>query len=407
MSVEVLGNRAGSSAASTDGDAAVKRSRTRRDGAWIIRALNQTLFGTTSAWGDCGNPVGSHVAIKQLDNERGTMQPTSIATCKSPWACLSCAGKIRAHRATEIDQLAKAHLAAGKGLTFITLTFPHGMTDSLQDGLETVAKGWRSLVSGSGYHGKKTDNGETVGGAKNKWGILGNIRAVEITDGLSFGWHPHLHVLCFHEHQLSPEDGSLQEFRAWWSDRWARWVKRTLGRDIHAERGVDAVPVKNAEGLGSYVSKIHYELVRSDLKTGRRKNRTPWQIALDAADTGDCRDIARWAEYCKATKGRWIVSGLPALRKVYRIAAEDLTDEQAAQETQDGTIVAYIDAKLWRKARQHRRTAIIGQALTAFETGNLEALMRALNRAVPDGRVGVLRYTNDIPHIGIIGRGGT
>lgn len=73
-----------------------------------------------------------------------------------------------------------------------------------------------------------------------------------------------------------------------------RWIKRTLGRDIHTERGVDAVPVRDAAGVGEYVSKIHYEMVRCDLKTGRRKNRTPWQIALDAAETGDSRDIARY-----------------------------------------------------------------------------------------------------------------
>ena len=386
-----LGKRTRTMAASVDDDGAVK-SRTRRDGAWIIRSLNQTLFPTTS-WGDCGNPVGSRVAIKRLANERGTMQPTSIATCKSPWACLSCAGKIRAHRAAEVDQLAKAHLAAGGGLTFITITFPHGMTDTLETGLQTVAKGWRSMVSGSGYQGAKNDAGEWVGGAKNKWGIIGNIRAVEITDGGN-GWHPHLHILCFHENQLTPEDGSLQEFRAWWSTRWARWVKRTLGRDIHNERGVDAVPVRDTNGLGDYVSKIHFEMVRSDLKRGRRQSRTPWQIALDAADTGDCRDIARWAEYCRATKGRWVITGLSALRAVYRIDADDLTDAEASEQTQDGTIVATIDGKLWRAARRHRRQPLIAQALTALETKGPEAMATVFTKALPHLDV-IVRYDSE------------
>ena len=268
MTRRVLGKRGRVTAASPTPDPAeeaTKRSQDRRDGAWIIRSLNQSLLPDT-AWGDCGNPVGGRVAIKRLEGDRGTMQPSTIATCKSPWACLSCAGKIRAHRAIETDQLAKAHLAAGGGLTFITITFPHVMSDSLKASLKTVNKGWRSLISGAGYKGKETAKGEYIGGAKQRWGILGNIRAIEITDGLVHGWHPHLHVLCFHHRQLSPEDGSLQEFRAWWSDRWARWVKRTLGRDIHTERGVDAVPVRDAAGLGEYVSKIHFELVRSDLK---------------------------------------------------------------------------------------------------------------------------------------------
>ena len=36
-----------------------------------------------------------------------------------------------------IDQLANAHLVAGGGLTFISLTFAHGMSDSLESSLDT------------------------------------------------------------------------------------------------------------------------------------------------------------------------------------------------------------------------------------------------------------------------------
>lgn len=63
---------------------------------------------------------------------------------------------------------------------------------------------------------RNTKTGRSLWGAKKRWGIVGNIRAIEITDGLAHGWHPHVHVLCFHDEPLSPEDGSLQEFRAWW-----------------------------------------------------------------------------------------------------------------------------------------------------------------------------------------------
>lgn len=47
--------------------------------------------------------------------------------------------------------------------------------------------------------------------------------------------------------------------------------------------GVDAVIVRDDEGIGSYVSKINFELARSDLKIGRDgKGRTPWQVGVDA-----------------------------------------------------------------------------------------------------------------------------
>lgn len=262
------------------------------------------------------------------------------------------------------------------------------MSDSLEDSLAIVTKGWRSLVSGDGYLA-----------AKKRWGIIGNVRAIEITDGARHGWHPHIHVLCFHDQQLSPEDGSLQEFRAWWSNRWARWVKRNLGRDIHTQRGVDAIPVKNNTGLGDYVSKIHFELVRSDLKHGRRRNRTPWQIALDAAETGDCRDMARWREYCHATKGKWVVSGLPALRTVYTIDAEDLTDEEAAAQGQDGTLITFVDGRLWRTARRQRRTATIARALTALERRGLDAMAQVLADLDPTRQVAIGTTPEGVPII--------
>ena len=316
--------------------------------------------------------------------------------CQSPWACLSCAAKIRSVRAREIDHICKAHLAQGGGVTFITLTFPHGLGDSLVESLATVVKGWKYLVSGAGYYGKKLDDGTITGGAKQRWGILGNVRAIEITDGLSFGWHPHLHVLCFHDEPLSPEDGSLQEFRAWWSDRWARWIKRTLGRDVHGERGVDAVPVRDTVGIGEYVSKIHYELVRSDLKHGRRQNRTPWQIAIDAAETGDCRDMARWVEYCEATKGKWVVTGLEALRKIYPVPEAETTDEEAAAEEQDGTLVAFVDGGIWRAARRQKRLPVIAQALTALETGGVASMVAVLARVMPGRRVVAARRIDGV-----------
>ena len=36
----------------------------------------------------------------------------------------------------------------------------------------------------------------------------------------------------------------------------------------HDEVAVDATPIKDQAGIGAYGSKIHYELTRSDLKTG-------------------------------------------------------------------------------------------------------------------------------------------
>ena len=111
MVAEFLGNEPGTLSASLEPARAERRAcqRTRREAAWIIRSLNQSLMPGTR-WADCGNPIGRYVQVKELADSGGVMQPSSIATCSSPWVCLSCAAKIRAVRAREIDHVCKAAL---------------------------------------------------------------------------------------------------------------------------------------------------------------------------------------------------------------------------------------------------------------------------------------------------------
>ena len=58
------------------------------------------------------------------------------------------------------------------------------------------------------------------------------------------------------------------------------------------------------DALARYLGKIQLEMTRQDLKVGRTsRSRSPWQIGLDAAETGNAQDAARWCEYLRATKG--------------------------------------------------------------------------------------------------------
>lgn len=94
-------------------------------------------------------------------------------------------------------------------LTFITFTLPHVATDSLDELLEAVDKAWRNVISGGGWqNGIKTD-----------FGVIGQIKAVEATVG-RHGWHPHLHVLFFHNCPTAGDDGTLEAFRDALGARW-------------------------------------------------------------------------------------------------------------------------------------------------------------------------------------------
>lgn len=230
------------------------------DGKWVkgdrIGTGGRKLVGR-------GDDAPKYPGLKRLADGDGRVTWTGIETCGSVWACLACAAKIRAARAEEIDFLAKAHIAAGGSCTFVTFTLPHIASDDLETLWRAVQRAWRKMVSGSSYQAIKA-----------RYGMLGTIRAVEATLGKRNGWHPHLHVLFFHDAALHGNDGTLEEFRDALGARWGRYIEAELGRQVHELYGVDAVPVRDEAGIGAYVSKIHYELARSDLKIGRDDGRS-------------------------------------------------------------------------------------------------------------------------------------
>ena len=359
-----------------------RASQARRKAARLLQAFNAWCFSgrRLTALNDgrtteperiarCGVRLRKRVGVKRLAEGNGRVSWTGIRTCGSVWSCLVCAPKIRARRAEEIDHLAKAHLAAGGSLTFLTFTLPHVATDSLDELLVAIDRAWRNAISGKGWHH----------GIKAEYGVIGQIKAVEATLG-RHGWHPHLHVLFFHDKPCRGDDGTLEHFRDAIGDRWSARIERQLGRSVHDTYGVLALPVRDDDGLGAYVSKIHYELARSDLKQGDVdwNHRSPWQVGLDAARTGDAIDTARWAEWYWATKGRRAFSVSPILRERYgRTLSTDKSDEELAAERQAGEIEVWLSGRVYDALRQaNRYRPALAEILIAFEEHGLMGLLR-------------------------------
>ncbi|MDG4813687.1 protein rep, partial [Hydrogenovibrio sp. 3SP14C1] len=71
---------------------------------------------------------------------------------------------------------------------FVTLTFPHGISDDLNDILSKMRNAYRRLSSGKNAIKsliKRVDENNQ---------IHGFIRAVEVTHGKN-GFHPHIHMI--------------------------------------------------------------------------------------------------------------------------------------------------------------------------------------------------------------------
>lgn len=162
--------------------ASIMRRRRRFDAGWLVRDLNAWLFPDQRV-GTCGAPRWSAVmAERRID---GRVQIAGVETCGSVSGCLRCAAIIRAARAQEIDSWAKAHLATGGDLVFVTYTLPHVASDELAVLLDGMRDSWTAMNSGQGSMK-----------VRGRFAIRGFIRSYEFTYGDN-GWHPHLHVLYF------------------------------------------------------------------------------------------------------------------------------------------------------------------------------------------------------------------
>ena len=357
----------------------------RRRMANVLRRYNRGLLADAEdlrSIARCGNTLGSTVMFRQ--GKDGRMRPSGIATCKSVWGCLGCAARRRALKSAMVKHYVDAHLGAGKGVSFASFTLAHYASDTLDELLEGLRRAFTDMRHLKVYRD-----------AELEFGIVGWIAALEITCGPN-GWHPHLHVLFFHEEYLDLEYGENAPLRGALYEAFSRQIDRHLGRPVHEIYGVDLEPVRTRsrepgeDALARYLGKIQLEMTRQDLKVGRTsRSRSPWQIGLDAAETGDAQDAARWCEYLRATKGRNVVTtggrlgelyGEPTVDDLDDFLSDDadseLTDDQA-DEGDDGTDVASMSADVWTDLSSHRndpKASAIADALVRLELFGPDAM---------------------------------
>lgn len=297
-----------------------------------------------------GNVVGKIRRDPAAVIRAGASTPTSPAvahfaglqSCGSIWACPVCSAKIRASRSTEISTAVAGWDLAGNGVLMVTLTFPHDLGMRLAKLLPLLADGFRAVISGRPWRR-----------VRDQLGIVGTIRAVEVTHGAN-GWHPHAHVLVLIN---GPADAAaVAQLAVYMRARWAKWITGQGYRVPHQTHGVDVGICTSAKEAGEYVAKtqdgrsVGNELSRGDMKQGRDGSRTPFEILDDFRWTGDLEDLALWNEYEEATKGHQAITWSRGLRKV--LGAVERTDEEIAAEEIGGEDVCMIPAEVWHEVVQ-------------------------------------------------------
>jgi hypothetical protein len=296
-----------------------------RRGAWKVTSLARLAH--------CGRYLTADYTRVHVKD--GSAYYVDVQTCGSIWACPVCSARIRQRRAQEIEAACLSHLTAGGSIGFLTLTFPHSSGDDLAQLLKVLLDCWKKVQQRTSYRTRK-----------DVLRLFGFIRSTEITYGRWNGWHPHLHLLLFAEGEVTPAEwASLRDLV---SEVWAEVVVKA-GRDRPGEEvGVTLAPVRTAE-VGTYLAKVqdHYgnessigrEMARGDVKKGRKKSRTPFEL-LEQAVYGVVPELPLWHDYEQATKGRRAIEWSRGLKA--RFAVEDLEDEDLAKADVDGAAVTTI-----------------------------------------------------------------
>lgn len=373
-------------------DAAAVAYAARRAVRFRLRRVN-THVSALDRVRKCGTPCSEVVGIKVGS---GAAHYLGLSSCGSIWACPVCSATIRHARSEDLEAKAAVWMRAGHSLAMATFTVRHHSHDRLKQQIDAMTKAFRKMQGGKGWQQLRTD-----------FDLVGMTKAIEITHGEN-GWHTHFHVLLWLREDL-PDDQSTDRARLVEDQLYARWhraaVKAGLGEPTRAN-GVRVDPVRRGEAgardLAKYIAKVQdkdtgkthsaaMELTRVDLKSARRKSRTPFQILDDFSATGDAADLALWNEYEKATKGHKALTWTPALvKELKKLLAEygqdedERTDEEILAAEQGGDLAGFVSNRAFGRYIARHLTRDY-ELLQAAETGGWHAIV-ALCRSwgVPD-----------------------
>lgn len=274
----------------------------------------------------------------QLRCANGHAGFAGLASCGAQ-ACPVCAVKVAVHRAEELGQVLAYARREKKIIVMVTLTVRHILADRLPDLWDAVADGWHGVTRGAAWvsedldkyadrlaswyeRGAAADAGRGRAprgwregkeparriGDQERYGVMGWVRAVEVTRGTEHGWHPHAHAVLV----VDPVPGEdrlvtavkMRQLGERMHARWAAALEKHGYYSLRDSGGLDVTVAEAAEKrLADYLTKaamtgedpakvrasvekkgrgLAREATMGALKTGRFGSRTPFEIARGA-----------------------------------------------------------------------------------------------------------------------------
>lgn len=274
--------------------------------------------------------------------EHKTTSYSGLQTCGSVWACPVCSAKIAERRRAEIIAAMTAHKAADGCVNMLTLTAPHQRKDKLVDLLAMQALALKKMFA---------DN--TVRKIFKEMGVLGQIRALEVTHGrrsdFNNGWHPHYHLLLFCGSGVDLKRFDGPQMNDWAVRLYMRWAACCVSAGLGTPSFAHGLKLDDGSKAAKYVAKWGLEDEMTKGHTKKANNgETPFDfLRAYLGDRSDKQAGALFKEFAETFKGKRQLFWSPGLKK--RFAIGEATDEELAVQMDDyASMLGTITLEQWR-----------------------------------------------------------
>jgi hypothetical protein len=270
--------------------------------------------------------------------EHGTASYSGLQTCSSVWACPVCAAKIAERRRVELLDAMELHKVQGGAVSLLTLTTPHQRGDHLAELLLQQGKALECFL-----------RDRAVRAVFAEMGHLGQVRALEVTHGRKAaknnGWHPHFHILQFHQ-----VAGTAADRKDWTARLYLRWAiysqKAGLGTPSYAH----GIKLDDGTKAAQYVTKwgLEDEMTKGHTKRAKAGGESPFDLLRAVlADKADRQAAALFEEFARCFKGKNQLSWSRGLKA--RFMVDEKTDDQLSQEKEDrAVLLGMVTVDQWR-----------------------------------------------------------
>lgn len=358
----------------------IASTNTHRVRKYSRQRVAKSLLPSHSRLAQCHErPVRGDTIQIWKNNKTGDPFYKNIFVCGSVWECPVCAAKVTERKKQEILWAVKNWHASVIPCTF---TFSHNKHQRLDTLVQVFSKIWRKLKSGRWWKD-----------FLERYQIAGDISDLEATVSTLFGWHPHKHGLFFSHLPVGSIDSTKMQEELY--EQFSRlmskegiYVSKIYG--VRVENALDAQT--EAAKAASYIAKwgIADELAKGPTKSGKTEDGvihySPFDL-LDLADEGDEQAKAWFIEYAEAMKGKRQISWSRGLRKLLKLAEQEKTDLELAEEdvTNDCELVTDLTAEVRKAIRWNK---IRGELLNMTkavrcDSQAVEAILRSLMNAPP------------------------